>query len=455
MNEQAAAQYLKTLAGFVCETRLEDLPPEVAERGRWIIADSIGAIVGGMQVDEMKAFATRHLEKRPKGKTSVLGTDIKAEPIDAALLNGTAGTWLEQDEGNIYAKGHPGIQVVPAAVALAQETGASGADLLLALILGYEASARISRACPMRLAFHPHGTYGTIGAAVAVGKLLGYRLDEMLTAINVSATLGLATSRGSIAEGVTVRNIYTGMSGFMGLLTDQMVKSGFTGESDGVGSVYGKSYADEFDRNLVIEGLGQFFLIGRSYFKIHACGRYIHSTQDLIEKAMAKRPSGRIDPEAVERIDFRSYYLASTLGRKAVKTSFDARFSVPFGVASLIYYGRAHFRNYDDEAVANKAIQGLLQRVNIEENPEYTKLYPTKQLCDMRLKLKDGTVIEEKGEYIKGENENPHSSDEMRGKFFDLTKEGWGRARAEKALDGFLAIQEVENVSAFIADCGI
>src|SRR5919202_1367451 len=107
---------------------------------------------------------SRRLVRVASGSSWVIGTGRRAAALDAALLNGTAGTWLELDEGNLFAKGHPGIQVVPAAVALAQERGSSGADLLAAVALGYEISARISRAANVRLSVHPHGTYGVIGA---------------------------------------------------------------------------------------------------------------------------------------------------------------------------------------------------------------------------------------------------------------------------------------------------
>src|SRR4029077_18696852 len=134
---------------------------------------------------EMQAFVARQLANAAPGNCWVLGAGKRAGLLDAALLNGTAGTWLELDEGNLFAKGHPGIQVVPAAVALAQETGASGAELLMAVALGYEISSRISRAARVRIEVHPHGTWGTLGAAVAAGRLSGFDRARMLELLNV------------------------------------------------------------------------------------------------------------------------------------------------------------------------------------------------------------------------------------------------------------------------------
>src|SRR5690606_12737105 len=224
----------------------------------------------------------------------VIGTGRRAGAFDAALLNGTAGTGLELDEGNLFANaGHPGIQVVPAALALAQELGASGAALEVAVALGYEICARIYGAAEPRVSLHPHGTFGVIGAAVAAGKLKSFDAEQMLHLINCAATMGMATSRNAIIEGATVRNIFTGHSGYMGLMAAQLVECGFTGEADGVYQIYGRLLSESFDRDQVVEGLGSDWLITRSYFKLHPMGRYAHSAIDALEDLLAKLPGQR------------------------------------------------------------------------------------------------------------------------------------------------------------------
>jgi len=449
MSIGPSPKYLKTLCEYLCNTKIEDLPPEIIYRGRWIIADSVAVIAAGMQVDEMKSLAKHQLTSGMQGEASIIGANVHTDPMNAALLNGTAGTWLELDEGNIYAKGHPGIQVVPAAFAMAEQQRSTGRDLLLSVILGYEASARISRASKMRLAIHPHGTYGTIGAAIALAKLKGYGLKEMQNIINISSTIGMATSRRTLIEGATVRNIYAGMSGYMGILAHQLMQAGFTGEVDGVRSVYGAVYADEFDPELVTKDLGKQFIVGKNYFKLHSCGRYIHSALDLVELIAAQRPKRRIDPEEVEKIDIEAYYMASTLSHKSVTTSFGAKFSVPFAVATLIFHGRPRISNFDEKAVANPIIQKLAQRIDIRENPDYTAQYPNKQLCHMRIQFKNGSVVEAKADITKGETESPHTIEEMKGKFFELTKGVWGERNAEKVYDGLMRLEEIDDVKAF------
>ena len=448
MSSDTTPDYLTTIAEWICRTQIEDLPPELVARGRWIMADSVGAIVAGMRIPEMQAFVDKHLEGRAGGQASLIGGSRLLHPMDAALLNGTAGTWIEQDEGNIYAKGHPGIQVVPVALAVAQARGLSGKDALLAMILGYEISSRINRSSTLRPVFHPHGTFGVIGAAIVVGKLLGYDAIKMRRLMNIAATCGLATTRNSVLEGVTVRNIYTGMSGYMGQLAAQMADADFTGESDGVGWVYGKVYGDAFDRALMVDGLGTKFLTMQNYFKIHACGRYMHSGMDLIEDILAERG---LDPEAIESIEFDTFFLMAMLGRKDVRTTFDARFSAPFAVATLAWHGKAGLKNFEDAAVANPAIQALTQKVVLREKAEFTAAYPQKQTTEVTIRLRGGETITKISYHMKGEAERPHAPGALEAKFVNLTEGTWAQPKAEAILADLLRLEQVGSVSDLFA----
>ncbi len=446
MNRPA---YLDTAAEFICDTRLADLSPEALERGRWIVADCIPVIAAGMQTQEMKAFVASHLAVAAPGNAWVVGTGRRASALDAGLLNGTAGTWLELDEGNLFAKGHPGIQVVPAALATAQERTASGADLLLATTLGYEISARISRAASIRLTIHPHGTYGVIGAAVAVGKLKGFNKAQMRELLNVAATMGMATSRNTLLEGSTVRNIYTGHSAYMGQTAARLVECGFTGENDGVASVYGKVLSDTFDPVVVTAGLGREWLVAKNYFKLHCTGRYIHSAIDAMEYALARAPGGHIDPTAIERIDVAAYSLAAMLAGKTITTSFGARFSIPFALATILHHGRSGTAEFEGPAVANPAVQALVAKVFVRHEPSYDAAFPERQLCDVHIRMKDGSTLSGRCEVTKGEPANPHQPVELEGKFLRLGSPVWGEASTRELYAACMQLEAIPDFRAF------
>lgn len=449
MSDRVTPPYLKTLAAFAADTRLADLSPAARDRARWVIADSIPVVAAGMQQAEMKALVEKHLARAGKGDSWVIGANRRAAPLDAAILNGTAGTWLELDEGNLFAKGHPGIQVVPAAVALAQDLGASGADLLLAVALGYELSSRVYRATEARLAIHPHGTYGVLGAAIAAGKLKQFRAPQMLELINCASTMGMATSRQTLLDGATVRNIYTGHSGYMGLMAAQLVDCNFTGEIDSPATVFGKVLGEGFDSARVVAGLGTEWLIAQSYFKLHPIGRYAHSALDALEDLMAKVPGARLDPGRVERIEVRAYFLCSILAEKNIVSSFGSRFSVPFALASVLYHGRSGLKSFDEAAVANPTVQALTQRVDLTEDKSFTARYPAEQPVTVRIVMKNGAVHEGHCTVTKGEPTRPHTPAELTAKFFDLGDPVWGKPVTQKLYDGLMKLEDIGDFRAF------
>ncbi len=444
-------QYLETASRFLADVQLSDLSREAIDRGRWILADCIPVIAAGMQTREMKAFVDAHLRAAAPGSAWVIGSGRRASALDAGLLNGTAGTWLELDEGNLFAKGHPGIQVVPAAIAVAQELGVSGAELLLAVIVGYEVSARISRAANVRLTIHPHGTYGVIGAAIAVAKLKGFNPTQMRELLNVAATMGMATSRNTLLEGSTVRNIYTAHSAYMGQTAVRLVACGFTGEDDGVASIYGKVLSDRFDPARVVDGLGTEWLVAKNYFKLHCTGRYVHSVIDALEDALGKAPDGRVDANDIERIDVAAYSLAALLSGKHITTSFGARFSAPFALATILHHGQSGTKEFEDEAVANPAVQALVAKVFVRHEPAFDAGFPEQQRVDLQITLKGGNVLEGHCEVTKGEPANPHSSNELQGKFFRLGVPVWGEPLTQQLFDGCMRIESIPDFRAFSA----
>ncbi len=437
--------YLEELAAFACRTQLADLPAQVLERTRWVLADSLPVIAAGMQQPEMQGFLKQHNPRA--GKALIFGARQRADALDAALLNGTAGTWLELNEGNLIAKGHPGIQVVPAALAHAQESGASGEALLIAIAVGYEVSSRISRAAQMKIAVHPHGTWGTLGAAVAAGRLKGFDERRMVELINVATTMGMATSRQTLLDGSTVRNIFTGHAGYMGLTAARLVECGFTGERDSPASIYGKVLADGFDPAKAIENLGREWILAQGYFKLHPTGRYVHSAIDALEDLLSR--SGKLDAARIERVEVKAYRLAAMLKEQRVTSSFGARFSVPFALATILVHGRSSLEAFEQAAVDNPKIQALAARVHVQEEPSYTARYPAEQPVDLRITMSGGQTIEGRCTVTKGEPSRPHRPEELEAKFMQLGAPLWSEQVARRLLQRCLDIERTSDLSRF------
>ncbi|MBI1186282.1 MAG: MmgE/PrpD family protein, partial [Alphaproteobacteria bacterium] len=337
-----AARY----GAFAAALQTGALHDAVRRRAAWILADSIAAIGAGLCVPEMRALTQRLLATGGSGPARLIGLPGGGAVKEVAFLHGTAGTWLELNEGHLGSKGHPAIHVVPAIWALAQAIGASGRELIAALVAGYEVAARIGRASRLRQAVHPHGTFGTVGAAVGVARLAGADAGRIAAAINVASSLGLATSRRTLLEGATVRNAYAGASARAGLLALDLVECGFTGEAEGLASVYGAVYADAFSPEGALRGLGEEWMLMRGYIKLHPCGRYLHSALDLAEALLARHDE-HFDATRIASIVIGAYHPLSMLGGQMPESSFGARFSAPFAVASLLVAGGRDFANFE------------------------------------------------------------------------------------------------------------
>ena len=436
--------YLDQLVAYVCRTNFNDLPQAVVLRAKEVMADTLSVIAAGAQEDEVKGLTKCLVDHKSRQVSSLIGSGMRTEPSKAALINGTAGTFLELDEGNQFGRGHPGIHVVPAALAMAEEGRLSGKDLLTALVLGYEIGTRIGIACKIRMSMHPHGTWGTVGAAVAVGKLMGYSEAAMREMINVSSSLGLATSRKTMLEGGTVRNVYSGVSNFMGVLAHQLVQSGFTGEADGLKTVYGSVVSDTFSPEAMTEELGRRFEIARNYFKMHACCRYNHGTLDALEKIMAKKP---LKAGEIESVDVETYSLAAQLCDRNPQNMLAAKFSIPFAVATLIVHGRTDVGCFTPQAVRSDEVQALAKRVAVKEDPKLTAMMPARRPSRVRVTLKSGEKLEAEVTMNKGDFEDPYGPADLEKKYFSLADPVWGHGKAEQIRSQIMAVEKVKDIN--------
>ena len=437
-------EYLDKPVSYVCRTTFNDLPKAVVLRAKEVLADTLSVIAAGAQEGEVKALTTRLVEADGRQVSSLVGSGMRTEPAKAALINGTAGTFLELDEGNQFGRGHPGIHVVPAALAIAEEGRLSGRDLLTALVLGYEIGTRIGIASKIRMSMHPHGTWGTVGAAVAVGKLMGYSEVAMREMINVSSSLGLATSRRTMLEGGTIRNVYSGTSNFMGILAHQLVQSGFTGEADGLKTVYGSVVSDTFNPEMMTEELGKRFEIARNYFKMHACCRYNHGTLDALEKILSKRP---LKAEEVQSVNVETYSLAAQLCDRNPQNMLAAKFSIPFAVATLIVHGRTDVSCFSPQAVRTDVIQALAKKVEVEEDPKLTAMMPARRPSRVKVTLKNGEKLEAEVTMNRGDFEDPYGPADLEKKYFSLADPVWGHAKAEQIRSQVMDVDKVKDIN--------
>lgn len=429
--------YLDRLSRFAATLDITRLPDALREQLGWILADTIAAIAGGSAEPELLSLAGRLDDTGP---ATLIGLGRGASTDVAALVNGTAGTFLEMDEGNRFSRGHPAIHVIPAALALAQQSGADAAAFLSGIVAGYEVGSRIGAAARLRGTMHPHGTWGTLGAAAACARVAGQSPAGMHTAINVSASLTTATSKRTMLEGGLVRNTYAGMANRNGLLAHQLASSGFTGERDGVATLMRDIISDQFDTEAVAAGLGDEWHLMQNYFKLHSCCRFNHGTLDALDLLAAR---GALPPaEQISTVAVTSYAYAAELDDRAPHNTLGAKFSVPFAVATRIVNGSSGLRSFSLAAVQDPRVRALAARVRIAEDPAMTLRLPLERPANVVITCHDGTSVQAAVGANRGDDALPYSRDELRGKFLDLTTRIWPADHAQRLLQATLDLAQ-------------
>ena len=435
--------YLDQVSEFVADTAFDDLPDAAIERARRVITDTIAAIAAGSAEPEVVALTTRMATQG--GPSSVIGAARRAQPTTAAFLNGTSGTFLELDEGNQFSRGHPGIHALPSALAVAEDQRASGQDFLTAIVLGYEIGARIGIAAKILPTMHPHGTWGTVGSAVAVAKLMGANAGQVRELINIASTLGLATSRQTMLQGGTVRNSFAGFSGQIGIMAWEMLESGFTGEADGLSTIWGKVISTEWRPEEMTHELGSRYEIARNYFKRHACCRYNHGTLDAM--AMIDKECGGLRAEDIDRIRVETYSLAAELSDPNPKNTLAGKFSVPFAVASTLMNQSSGVESFTWEKIRDPAIQAFADKVEVLEDPALTAMMPDFRPSRVTVRLHNGTELCAEAKTNRGDTEDPYNDDELDRKYTELSGRVWGTTVANSVYDNCFAIERLTDVN--------
>ncbi len=437
--------WLAAWAGFAARSRFADLPAEVVARSRLVLLDCIGAIAAGAAEPEMQALAARMVEREGHGAAPVIGLPHAARPGTAAFLNGTSGTMLELDEGNQYCRGHPAIHVVPALLAAPRGDGAA---LLLALVLGYELGARVGIASKLVVTMHPHGTWGTLGAAMGVAKLHGATAEEMRAVINIASTLGLATSRRTMLEGGTVRNAYAGVANMLGLTAWDLARAGFEGERDGVATIFGSVVATDFQPAEMVADLGTRWEVARNYFKRHAACRYTHGALDALAAILGR--TGPLGLDQVRAVEVDTYVWAAQLDSSAAPNMLAAKFSLPFAVATFLAHGAATVPAFRAPARADAAIQSLAARVVVNEDPSLTAMLPGLRPARVRVTLADGSTHIAEVTTNRGDTEDPYTEAEIRAKFRELAGPVFGDDRARAIEEATLRLGPHDEAAGFV-----
>ncbi len=429
-----AADYLDQLAQFVAETTLEDLEPSTVLAAKRVVLDTIGAILAGSRWPENDNFAGLAQQLGGEGQATLLGHSFKTKATFATLVNATAGVALEMDEGTRLGGGHPSIHITPGAIAVAEELDSSGQAMLESIILGYEVTSRVGSGTQAREDVHSHGTWGTIGAAAATARLLGYDAKETRQAMNLAMSMSPANTWTPCLEGATVRNLYPGRSGFQGILAAHLARCGFTAVADGPTDLYTTILGDGFDYQAVVDGLGEpgKYRIQQNYFKLHACCLYNHPVLDAVQ---ALQRQGAFAASDVSHIQVVAPPIATTMNNPEPPNMLAAKFSIPYAVAAAVSRGATDVTAFYPDQVSDPELRQLAHRVEVVGDPEMSLRRYDYPAATVTVTLQDGRKLQESVTAQHGDSANPASPDELLAKFRLLAGPSLGESGTQQVID--------------------
>jgi 2-methylcitrate dehydratase PrpD len=383
------------------------------------------------------------------GDASLWGTGDKLPLPLAALCNGAAVHAREIDDFGGCA--HSGSVVIPAALGTAARVGASGRELLTAIVIGYDIAKRAMDGGGGYLTFkevgwHSTSTCGGFGAAAATARLL--KLDAKRT----QWALGYAGSNAGgtwafIPEGAMSKRVHPGFAAQSGVVAAYLAASGVTAPESIFEAEWGGYYPTyvpgKATPDSATEGLGADFRIRQVGFKPYAACRGIHSSVDVV---LAMREKHRVKAADVEKVVVRgSRTHVKQLGKQAVQTALDAQMSLPYSIAAALETGGAMLDQYTAEALRRPSIATLAQRVTVVHEPAVAD--GDEPYVDVE--LKDGRRLTDRVEVARGDHTNPLSESEVVSKFrttAGLVLDASHVARLEKAVRDVAASQNVREL---------
>lgn len=370
-----------TLAGFAAGLSTSEIPEEAVARALALVTDFTGSILRGAHEADSTPSVLAMLERlgmNGDGPCTVFGLNRRYGAAAAALLNGTFGHSLDFDDTHADSSLHPSAPVVPAALAAAELTGASGADFLAAVVVGFEVCCRLGMALDptehYARGFHPTATAGTFGAAVAAGRLLG------LDAKAMSSALGIAASQASgslqfLVNGAWNKRYQVGEAAMKGLMAATLAASGFVGAEDAIDGKHGflRGYSDGADPLRAVAGLGVVWETLRIGVKPYPACRYTHAAVDGL---LALRRDLDLAPDEIEAVTVGLHRNGITLvgaplaEKRRARSVVEGQFSMPFAAAVALLRGRFGWDDYD--LLGKPETEALAARVNVvrEENLE-------------------------------------------------------------------------------------
>jgi 2-methylcitrate dehydratase PrpD len=445
----------KQLAQKCHDLTYGDLPDAVVDRAKYLFLDFLGvAARGALNESSRPVHALCKKMGIVKDGAVVVGTDLTLDPSYAALANGTAAHSIELDDVVNAASLHPAVAVMPTALAAAHVADCTGKRLIEAIVAGYEVTIRLGIALDPSAhyaqGFHPTGTCGTMAAAVTAGKIIGLDPRQMINALGIAGSQA-AASMEFLSDGSFTKRLHPGWAAHSGLLAAMLAREGFTGPETIIEGKFGflHAYSPASDPEKVLKDWADPYQVLRTSIKPHSCCRYKQGPIDGTLKIMKDNSLEESDVESVTLGVLKTGHALVVVPeeqKQRPESIVDAQFSMPFGAAVAILYGKATLDEYTLDKIASPKVKEMMQRIRSVEDPSIEGEFPIKWAATATLKTKDGRQFSVRIEYPKGDPENPLTWDELIGKFKGLAAPVYTDGRLDDIVSQVRAIDRVDDI---------
>lgn len=427
------------LAKYAAALRYQDLPGPVIQRAKDCIADTIAVIAYGAHLPWSRIVTGYAARTGGRGKSRILGPGGALVPAGAAALaNGAMAHAFEMDNLTWPNTGvHPGATMMVPALAVAQERGIGGRELITAFVAGSETMIRIGRATKHNnegRGYHAPGTTGPFGGAIAAGRLLKFDAETMTNAIGIAGSLssGLLEFARS-GTGAMVKRLHMGRAAEGGVMAASLAAEGFTGPATILEGPFGfleVFCGGEYDAGALTRGLGDEYATLRIMLKRFPVHITSHTSVQAVEDLKQKHNYANADVAAIHIAG--NQKMATVNNIPAPADLMMAQYSLPFCVALAHYQNARDPQSFNAKTFADPAIRSLASRVTITVADEAKHGHTL--ASTVAVTLNNGTTLTRRVADFKGTPESPLDRNEMREKFLLLTRH-CGRKEMERLFD--------------------
>lgn len=401
------------------------LTPRSIEMAKRCLVDYLGCTYAALSYDSSVVAREYAAGTYAKGPCTVIGGSEKLAPAGACFTNGTTGHAADLDDCTNEGGGHPGVIIIPVALAMAEYANLSGRDLLKCIVIGYDTFIKIGKASNYQSmfdrGFHPTSLLGMFGAAMTAARALD--LDVMKTA-NALGIVGsfVAGNLECYSDGSYTKRLHAGSASSAGVTSALLAQKGYTGPKSILEGPRG--FFQGYCRGAKPEMLNGFprdtFEIEQVSFKPHACCRFNQAGIDAVLDLFSKHD---LDYRKIKSIDIElSKTPYGIVGQPAEvkfhpKNAVDCQFSAPYSVAIAAIERKAFLDEYTDESAHRQDVAELLEKITVRHDPDLDKHFPESFPTRITIAMEDGQAYAKEVRYPKGDPENPLSEGEVVQKF--------------------------------------